>query len=60
MKIFVLSLQINMYVADYRERSLSLPPGVTFVDYQDKMVKGLKNISRNSQDMVSVSVSSLN
>lgn len=41
-----------MFVADYRDRNHGLPPGVTFVEYQDKMVKGLKNISRNSQDMV--------
>ena len=41
-----------MFVSDYRDRNHGLPPGVTFVEYQDKMVKGLKNISKNSQDMV--------
>ena len=41
-----------MFVADYRDRNHGLPPGMTFVEYQDKMVKGLKNISKNSQDMV--------
>ncbi|XP_066931569.1 talin-2-like isoform X1 [Clytia hemisphaerica] len=46
---------ISMFVADYRDRSHGLPPGMTFVEYQDKMVKGLKNITRNSQDMVSKS-----
>ncbi|XP_047132289.1 talin-2 isoform X2 [Hydra vulgaris] len=45
---------INVYVADYR-RDPNSPPGAetaSFVDFQDNMVKKLKDITRGAQDMV--------
>ena len=43
-----------MYVADYREKAprVEEPVDMTFVSCQDNMVKELKNIAREAQDMV--------
>ena len=41
-----------MYVADYRHKHAGDVEQATFVEYQDNMVKELRNIARGAQDMV--------
>lgn len=41
-----------MQVGDYRDNKLHEPLTVTFVEIQDNMVKQLKNIAHDAQDMV--------
>ncbi|XP_057316525.1 talin-2-like isoform X2 [Hydractinia symbiolongicarpus] len=43
---------INMFVSDYRDRGIAEAPIGTFVEHQGNMVKELKNIARDAQDMV--------
>lgn len=42
-----------MFVSDYRDRGIAEAPIGTFVEHQGNMVKELKNIARDAQDMVS-------
>lgn len=45
-------LQITMHVGDYRDNKPHDQSDASFVEYQDNMVKQLRNIARDAQDMV--------